>query len=65
MAAATGGVIVLDDGKSLKWRGKCERCGNVSSVIHVSGSPSPGTRVSHGMYRCDRCGHSSEITIYG
>lgn len=65
MAGATGAVIVFDDGKTLKWRDKCEACGNVSSIIHVSSSPSPGTQVHRGMYRCDRCGQSSQITIYG
>lgn len=65
MAGATGAVIVFDDGKSLKWREKCEGCGNVGSVIHVSSSPCPGTSVHRGTYRCGCCGHSSQITIYG
>lgn len=65
MSGATGAVIVFDDGRSLKWRDKCESCGNVSSVIHVSGSPSPGTQVHCGIYRCERCGQNSQITLYG
>lgn len=65
MSGASGAIVVFDDGKTLKWRDKCEGCGFVSSVIHVSSSPSSGTQVHHGMYRCERCGHSSQITIYG
>jgi len=65
MAGATGAVIVSDNGKELRWRDKCELCGHVSSCIHVLSSPMPGTRVCCGMYRCERCGHSSEIAIYG
>ncbi len=44
MAGATGAIVIFDNGKSLKWRDKCEGCGHVGSVIHISSSPSYGMR---------------------
>jgi len=65
MAGATGAVVVRDNGKYMQWRDKCEGCGYVSSCIHQMSTPTLGSRVLCGLYRCERCNKTSEIVIYG
>jgi peptide subunit release factor 1 (eRF1) len=65
MAGAVGAIIVREDGKNVHWKKKCEGCSYVEAGTHVSMKPGPGSILTAGYFNCPKCGHQSEVCVYG
>ena len=62
MAGGQGCIVIREDGNSIEWRKKCERCGFVDGNIQRSSKLSSG-QYTAGFY-CPKCREQQEIRIY-
>ena len=60
-SGGSGSVIISQDGsKKVKWKKKCNFCGNLENNTHISSRTSGSLRTT---YRCNKCKKMSEVLI--
>lgn len=60
-----GAVIVKQQGLSISYKQKCEKCGNLSSSQITMTAPSSSNGKYSSNFRCTKCGNQQKIEIYG
>ena len=60
-SGGSGSVIIGQDGsRKVKWKKKCNYCGNLESTTHNSSRSSGSLRTT---YRCNKCKKMSDVII--
>ena len=60
-SGGSGSVIISQDGsRKVKWKKKCNYCGNLENTTHNSSRSSGSLRTT---YRCNKCKKMSDVII--
>ena len=64
MAGGQGCIVIREDGNTIIYRKKCDRCGFVDgNQVHGS-KPSPGSHLSASFF-CPSCKNLQDVRLYG
>lgn len=65
MATAISGAIIAEqDGRRMKYRQKCEKCGHVATTVIQIGAPTGSNKLTT-TFNCSTCANQQRVEIAG